>query len=101
MAAAGRDDPGEIRRAMRNQRTRAPSGDVRIDPATQHTFKTPRIGRIAGDGQFEIVWTATRPVAPRPYPDSRTSERWKAFLHDLYAGWGDQWAAPAIGVRAK
>lgn len=89
------DQPAEIRRALRNQRMHAPEGEVRIDAATQHTFKTPRIGRIIEDGQFEIVWTAARPEPPQPYPPSRTTEQWKALLHDLYTGWGGQWAAPA------
>jgi urea transport system substrate-binding protein len=85
----------EVRRAMRNQRMRAPEGDVRIDSATQHTFKTPRIGRVQEDGQFEIVWTAAKPEPPAPYPPTRTSEQWRGLLHDLYTGWGNQWAAPS------
>ena len=93
--AAESTDTSEIRRAIRNQRMRAPSGDVRIDPATQHTLKTPRIGQVQPDGQFEIVWTAAKPEPPIPYPASRTTEEWRAFLHDLYTGWGNQWAAPA------
>jgi urea transport system substrate-binding protein len=88
-------DVSEIRRAMLNQRMRAPGGDVRIDAATQHTFKTPRIGRVLADGQFEVVWTAAKPEPPIPYPPSRTTEEWRAFLHDLYAGWGNQWSAGA------
>lgn len=88
-------ETAEIRRALRNQRMHAPEGDVRIDPATQHTFKTPRIGKVQSDGQFEIVWTAAKPEPPIPYPTSRTTEQWKAYLHDLYSGWGNQWAAPA------
>lgn len=92
--AAESTETPEIRRAMRNQRMRGPGGDVRIDPATQHTFKTPRIGRLQPNGQFEIVWTAAKPEPPAPYPASRTTEEWRALLHDLYAGWGNQWAAP-------
>jgi urea transport system substrate-binding protein len=95
---ANSDDVSEIRRAMRNQRLYGPGGYVRIDPATQHTFKTPRIGKIRADGQFEVVWTAAEPVHPTPFPRSRTTAEWKAFLHDLYTGWGEQWAAP-IDVR--
>lgn len=87
-------DVRQIRRAMLNQRMESPGGDVRIDPATQHTFKTPRIGRVRPDGQFEVVWTAAKPEPPSPYPSSRSAEKWRAFLHDLYVGWGDQWAAP-------
>jgi len=90
---AGTTETAEIRRSMRNQRILAPEGDVRIDPGTQHTFKTPRIGRVKGDGQFEIVWKATTPEKPVPYTASRTTEQWRAYLHDLYAGWGNQWEA--------
>jgi urea transport system substrate-binding protein len=88
------DDVSAIRHAMHNQRLHAPGGEVRIDPETQHTFKTPRIGKIQENGQFEVVWTAAKPVPPIPYPASRTTADWKAFLQDLYTGWGEQWAAP-------
>jgi urea transport system substrate-binding protein len=79
---------------MLNQRILAPEGEVRIDPATQHTFKTPRIGQLQSDGQFKIVWTAVEPQRPVPYPASRTTQQWRALLHDLYASWGNQWSAP-------
>ena len=95
VADAKSTDVSEIRRAMLNQRMRSPEGDVRIDAATQHTFKTPRIGRVLADGQFEVVWTAAKPEAPKPYPPSRSTEQWRAFLHDLYAGWGNNWSAGA------
>ncbi|MGE5195373.1 MAG: transporter substrate-binding protein, partial [Deltaproteobacteria bacterium] len=88
------DKPADIRRAMLNQRLAAPEGEVRIDPATQHAFKTPRVGKIMADGQFEVVWTAARPEPPQPYPPSRKAEQWKAFLNDLYTGWGNRWEAP-------
>ncbi len=87
-------DPKKIRRAMLNQRLTAPCGEVRIDPDTQHCFKTPRIGQIQADGQFKIVWTAPAPVHPEPFPSTRTAADWKAYLHDLYAGWGNRWSAP-------
>ena len=87
-------EPKEIRRAMLNQRLVAPEGEIRIDPDTQHCFKTPRVGQIQENGQFRIVWSAKEPIRPDPYPASRTAEDWKAFLHDLYAGWGNQWTSP-------
>jgi urea transport system substrate-binding protein len=83
-----------VRQAMRGLRLSSPAGEVRIDPATQHAYKTPRIGRIAQDGQFEIVWTADNPVAPEPYPAERSAEAWRAVLHDLQRSWYGQWAAP-------
>jgi urea transport system substrate-binding protein len=87
-------DPKKIRRALLNQRVTGPGGEVRVDPDTQHCYRTPRIGRIQADGQFKVVWTAPEPVRPEPYPNTRTAEAWHAFLHDLYTGWGNQWAAP-------
>ncbi len=91
---AGSLDPSAIRRAMQHQRLDAPEGSIRIDPETQHCFKTPRIGQADKDGRFQVVWTATAPVAPDPYPNSRSSEAWRGLLNDLYSGWGDRWTAP-------
>lgn len=92
---AGTTDVADIRRALRNQRIVAPEGEVRIDPNTQHTFKTPRIGKILPNGQFESVWAAPQPVEPEPFPPSRSVADWKALLHDLHRGWGGAWEAPA------
>ena len=95
-------DPKKIRRALLNQCLKGPGDEVRIDPDTQYCYRTPRIGQIQSDGQFKIVWTAPEPVRPEPYPNSRTAEAWRAFLHDLYTGWGDRWAAAeADQLRGK
>ncbi|MEK6247582.1 MAG: ABC transporter substrate-binding protein, partial [Planctomycetales bacterium] len=91
---AGNINPGDIRRAIRTERLEGPGGLVRVDAATQHTYKTPRIGRVRSDGQFDIVWTAAKPYKPEPYPETRTAEQWRAVLHDLYQGWGKRWSAP-------
>jgi hypothetical protein len=34
------------------------------------------------------------PVRPEPYRNSRAPEALRVFLHDLYTGWGNRWAAP-------
>ena len=91
---AGSAETAAIRRALLDQHLLAPEGDMRIDPATHHTFKTPRIGRITGDGQFEVVQRAVKPEPPQPFPPSRTREQWQQFLDDLYVGWGHRWSAP-------
>ncbi len=88
-------DPKKVCRAMLNARLAAPEGNVRIDPDTQHCYKTPRIGQIRPDGQFQIIWAAPAPITPEPFPNSRTAADWKAFLNDLYQGWGKQWSAPS------
>jgi urea transport system substrate-binding protein len=87
-------DPKRIRRALLDQRLKGPGGDVRLDSDTRYCYRTPRIGRIQPSGHFQVVWTAPAPVRPEPYPPTRTAEAWGAFLHDLYAGWGNRWSAP-------
>ena len=94
VAEAKSIDPVKIRRAMLNQRFLAPSGHIRIDPDTQHCYKTPRVGKISAEGEFEIIWSATSPVAPIPYPPSHTAGEWRAFLHDLNTEWKGNWSAP-------
>ena len=87
-------DPKKIRRALLNQRLTGPGGEVRIDPDTQHCYRTPRIGQIQADGQFKVVWTAPAPVAPIRTRTPARRRSGEAFLHDLYTGWGNRWAAP-------
>src|SRR5262249_51903408 len=98
-------EPRRIRRAMLNQRLQAPDGEVRIDADTHYCWRTPRIGQIQADGQFRLTWSAPGPVQPVAYPTSRTAEAWRAFLHDLHAGWGGAWApneeSSAIPTREK
>ncbi len=88
------DDTIKIRKAFQAQSMLAPEGKLTIDPATQHAFKTPRIGRITPSGQFEVVWSEVKPEAPLPFPRSRTRAQWEQFLADLYNGWGNRWTAP-------
>jgi urea transport system substrate-binding protein len=87
-------EPKKIRRAMLNHRLKGPGGEVWIDPETQYGSRTPRVGRSQADGTFKVIWSAPAPVRPQPYPDTRTVEEWRAFLRDLYTGWGDRWEAP-------
>jgi urea transport system substrate-binding protein len=95
VSAAGTSDPRLVRREMLSQRRATPAGPLRIDAATQHAYRQPRIGRLRSDGQFDIVWAAEQPLSPRPYPASRSAQDWRALLHDLYTQWGEQWAAPS------
>jgi urea transport system substrate-binding protein len=90
-------EPKKVRRALLNQRIKGPGGELRVDPDTQYCVRTPRIARFDADGRFRTIWTADEPIRPEPYPKSRSAEQWGAFLHDLYAGWGNRWEAPEAG----
>lgn len=64
---AGTDDARTVRSAVANRRLLAPQGEVRIDPQTYHAWLTPRIGRSAANGQFDVLLEAPGPIAPDPY----------------------------------
>ena len=96
---AGTTDVQVVRRALLDQSFAAPEGIVYIDPETQHTWKTVRVGRIRPNGQFEIVWASDHPIRPVPFPSYRSPLEWEHFLNSLYSMWGDRWAAPGNGDR--
>ncbi len=92
--AAGSDDVGAIRQALRGQSFDAPEGVVRIDPDNQHTWRSARIGRFSADGSIAIIWTSPEPIPPVPYPPSRSRAVWDAWLQGLFQHWGGHWVNP-------
>src|SRR5262249_2009328 len=93
--AAGSEDVADIRRALCGQRFQAPEGEVRVDPDTQHLWKTARVARITSKGTAQIVWPSVEPVRPVPFPTSRSRQQWESFVTDLRQRWGGQWASPS------
>jgi len=87
-------DYKDFRNTLKGQSMSAPGGIVSIDPETQHTWRTVRIGQIQPDGSIKIRWDSQRPVRPVPFPSFLSRAEWQAFLDQLYAGWGGNWAAP-------
>jgi urea ABC transporter urea binding protein len=64
---AGSTDVIKVRTAAKNIEFAAPSGMVKIDAKTQHTWKTVRIGQVRSDGQIEEIWNSGAPVQPDPF----------------------------------
>lgn len=62
----------------------APSGTVKIDPRSQHTYKRFRLGRIREDRQFEIIHESEKLVAPDPYPEV------------AFPGWSCDWTSNGV-----
>jgi urea transport system substrate-binding protein len=60
-------DPEAIRKAADGVRIDAPEGTVAIDGASQHVYKTARIGVVQPDGLIKEVWNSGAPVKPDPY----------------------------------
>lgn len=92
--ASGSTVPVSVRTELPRQSVEGPGGWVYLDARSGHFFKTPRIGKIKADGQFEIIWESDVPVRPVPYPLFRTAGEWDDFTQNLYRTWGNQWTAP-------
>jgi len=45
----------------------APAGTIQIDPDNHHTYLWPKIGRVDGNGKFQIIAETDGPVKPDPY----------------------------------
>jgi branched-chain amino acid transport system substrate-binding protein len=61
------NDIAAVKQAVYGCRIAAPQGDVRIEPANNHAWLTPRIGIAQADGSFAVVSEATAPCRPDPY----------------------------------
>jgi urea transport system substrate-binding protein len=46
----------------------APGGKIKVDPRSRHTYKPFLMGRIRGDGQFDILSETEEWIEPDPYP---------------------------------
>ena len=79
----GTDKPDILRPAILGSEFDAPQGRVRIDPVNAHTHVWPKIGRVAGDGQFEILVASETAIAPEPYQVSHYPDE----LETPVAGW--------------
>lgn len=77
---AGSAEPAQVQRTILRQTLNAPQGMVAIDPGSRHLWKTPRIGKIRPDGQFDIVWDAGQPQKPIPFPSYRSHDEWRQLL---------------------
>jgi urea transport system substrate-binding protein len=77
---AGSAEPERVQRTILRQTLRAPEGIVSVDAETRHLWKTPRIGKVRPDAQFDIVWDAGQPQEPVPFPSYRYREEWLKLL---------------------
>jgi len=64
---AGTTEVEAVKKAADGITFNAPEGKVTIDGATQHLYKTARIGQITSDGQIKEVSNSGTPIKPDPY----------------------------------
>ncbi|WP_152052704.1 transporter substrate-binding protein [Tautonia marina] len=92
---AGQTDVSAVRSALGSIELEAPGDRVKVDPVSQHLWKTSRIARLDEQGRFHLVNSSGEPIRPEPFPKFRTREQWETLLQHLYDGWGGGWSAPS------
>ncbi len=73
---AGSTDPEVLLPPLLDCTIDAPQGLVHMDPDNHHCYLSPRIGRVAADGQFEVLVNPSRPVKPDPYMVEHDRDDW-------------------------
>ena len=76
----------------------APDGIVTVDGETQAFWRPFHLGRLLGNGQFEIVWSIEKPIRPVLFVGTRTSDQWRSFLEYLKTRWNGRWSAGSSQV---
>ena len=64
--AAGAAEPAVVARHVVGQTFDGPAGTLVVSE-NQHIAKHAFIGRLRGDGQFDIIWRSPEPIAPMPW----------------------------------
>lgn len=84
------DDLEKVKKAAYGQTFDAPEGKVTMNP-NHHLSKFVRIGEVAPDGLFKIVYETKEAVAPIP---------WNQFVAET-KGFSCDWSDPAKGGKFK
>jgi urea transport system substrate-binding protein len=78
--AAGSVDPDKVNRTILKQSIGAPEGVVAVSRRERHLWRSVHIGRVRADGQFDILWSSSKPIRPEPYPTYRSIAKWQVLL---------------------
>jgi urea transport system substrate-binding protein len=84
---AGSFETDKIRAEFGNIAFDAPEGKLKISAKNHHVYKSLMIGKVRGDGQFDILHR-TEPLEPEPYPAV------------AFPGWSCDWTGPGL-IKGK
>ena len=90
---AGTAEPAAVLDRLDRYSLDAPEGIVSIDPGTRVAWRPFHLGKARADGQFDVVWSMTKPNQPVTYVATRSRQRWRALLDELTARWGGRWSS--------
>jgi len=89
--AANSTDPMKVRDGFRGQIFEGPEGTIKIDATNLYSWRSARVGelrQVEGFGPVFVVVKETAPLAPIPFPRSRTRAVWEEYIASLFKAWG-------------
>jgi urea transport system substrate-binding protein len=89
---AGSNQVVQVQRYASGRSIQGPGGMTYIDEQSRHSWKYMHIAQVKEE-RLESVWHSKVPVAPMPYPASRTRKQWQQYLKELQNSWGGHWQA--------
>ncbi|NRB39361.1 MAG: urea ABC transporter substrate-binding protein [Pseudomonadales bacterium] len=90
---AGSSKAEKVRPFASDLSIHGPGGMIYIEAETHHSWKSVHIARINENNSLESIWDSKVPIAPQPYPETRTVLEWQAFLQYLKISWTGKWQA--------
>ena len=85
---AGSSNVNKVKQTAIDLSIQGPGGMIYIEKKTQHTWMPIHIAKINKQNRLQSVWFSKVPIAPKPYPDSRTVEEWTQYINNLQNSWG-------------
>jgi len=91
VVAANSSQVDQVRKYASGKSIQGASGMLYIEEETQHSWKYMHIAKINENNLLESAWRSKVPIAPTPFPATRTRQQWQQYLDELYKGWGNRW----------
>jgi urea transport system substrate-binding protein len=90
---AGTGDPKIVASRFDRQSFDAPEGIVTIDPESRVAWRPFYLGKARADGQFNVVWSISKPISPVTFVATRSKAQWLSLLDELKGRWGGRWSS--------
>jgi urea transport system substrate-binding protein len=90
---AGTGESNVVRQHFDRQSLDAPEGIVTVDPESRVAWRPFHVGKARSDGQFDVVYSISKPIHPETYVATRSRYQWDALLVEYQARWGGRWSS--------
>ncbi len=81
----------KVKTALKGTSHYGPGGLAYVDEENNHVWRQVRIAKVHDDGEFHVIWSSEKPIAPIPFPPTSNIKDMEKFIHELYLSWNGKW----------